>query len=136
MMAAIPGAKQMAPAAPLSLAGPGPSGVALAVLGNQGAVETLALRLVLLSGILALLALALVNLLTGLLTRLLARLLTRLLLVTRIFLGLLLLRLLLLVGLVLIGHLRVSFRAERFRNTGLATSVPKQDPAPSPDEDF
>ncbi|WP_162941211.1 MULTISPECIES: hypothetical protein [Achromobacter] len=104
MMAAIPAAKQMAPASPWLLAGPGPSGVALAVLGNQDAVETLALRLVLLSGVLALLALALVNLLTGLLTRLLARLLTRLLLVTRIFLGLLLLRLLLLVGLVLVGH--------------------------------
>ncbi|CAB3685687.1 hypothetical protein LMG1873_01836 [Achromobacter piechaudii] len=68
MMAANPRAKQMAPTAPESWAWPGPSGVALAVLCNQGAVKTLTLRLVLLSGGLALLALALVHLLAGLLT--------------------------------------------------------------------
>lgn len=67
------------------------------------------MRLVLLAGLLALLALAFIGLLPAL-----ARLLARgLIAVLGVFLGLLLLRLLLLVGLILIGHYKSPDKAEK-----------------------
>lgn len=103
---------QTAPSAPF-VGGDGAVGRRASGFRIQCAITGSALRFILLTGLLALLALAFIGVLSRL-TWLLAR---GLITVPGVFLGLLLLRLLLLVRLILVGHYKSPDKAERLRWT-------------------